>query len=1006
MTTERRPNDVESLLVHGDGIRRLARSLMRDPGLADDVVQETWLVALRQPPRAGWVPAAWLSGVARHVAMNSLRSATRRRRRESTVARHDEMPSAADVVARIETQALVLAAVRALEEPYRSAITLRYLDGRPPRDIAAMRGIPVATVRSHLLRGLAQLRGLLDAKHGGDRRTWGAALLPLALRRASDLPSIGMGIAVRIGAVAAAITLAVGGASVLALQALARPPAHDPSVAAPATPEGPAPVGASADGAALAAAPHRNAPASREGKEGPAWASGRVMDLAGHPLGGIPVEALAQPHEEDVSDPYSVESRLRPPPQDSIVATTVSGHDGTFLVEGLDEHRRYRLRAHPAAPDVGWAVTLRPIEGKNSDLQLWVRSGGAVTGRVVDSAGHGVAADVLIHVHESGARMRNSSVERWSPVQTLARSDGRFEAIMPNGQGTVVIYASAERVSYFCCDVPWTGEKTFAVGESNGATIEGTVFDEDGHGVGGARVKFEITAAPPSPAGSLCVSTQSDSEGHYSISELPPGSVRHVEASAEGWAETAPASLALPLSLGTATKFDVRIERGLSIRGRVRDELGAPIEGAVVRVEVISGNSPLHPYMRTGPDGHFSFTNLPGGGGEILAMAPGRYPVAPDRDAKGERIGLIEVAGTKGLIERDIVLRRGIPAAGRVLDVSGVGVPGALVVATSGTLNLGYVEGYLPYAVTTSEEGKFRFEGLPPAGDWRFEARRQGSFAQTAVSIRLEAGGAAPEIVLRLAPLGVLSGHVLGPDEKPSVGVAVVLTGGIGQESRSATSDADGAFAFHELRPGTYEVRPSSAGTSAHASVERTVAAGGRVEDVVLHIVATSSTDGVIVGSDGSPLANRQVRLSAVSGRAPSQALTTSDAKGAFRIDGLEPGTYRVEVDGIPSEDTLAAGTSGIKIRSGAALSRWIEGIVLAPDGSPCPLATVMLLTTTDSVGMGSPTEVAGGHFGSTAAQSQVVERTHRSPWGTHVRQTDPLSAHSPSSSIRSRPTR
>lgn len=77
-----------------------------------------------------------------------------------------------------ETRRDVVDAVLGLDEPYRTAILLRYYDGLPPRRIADRLGVPSATLRSHLHRGLQQLRARLDHKHGS-RSAWASALLPI-----------------------------------------------------------------------------------------------------------------------------------------------------------------------------------------------------------------------------------------------------------------------------------------------------------------------------------------------------------------------------------------------------------------------------------------------------------------------------------------------------------------------------------------------------------------------------------------------------------------------------------------------------------------------------------------------------------------------------------------------------------------------------------------------------------------------------------------------------------
>ena len=49
---EKRPHEVslEALLCHGRFVRSLARSLIKDEQLAEDVAQDTWVAYLKKPP--------------------------------------------------------------------------------------------------------------------------------------------------------------------------------------------------------------------------------------------------------------------------------------------------------------------------------------------------------------------------------------------------------------------------------------------------------------------------------------------------------------------------------------------------------------------------------------------------------------------------------------------------------------------------------------------------------------------------------------------------------------------------------------------------------------------------------------------------------------------------------------------------------------------------------------------------------------------------------------------
>jgi len=168
------------LVSHTQFVERLARALIRDPGRAAELVQETWLAALRDPAAVtGGRGRSWLATVMRRRCVSKARRAQVRR----TVELDDEAVATditpPDIAARLERQRLVQDALRALREPFRTTLVLRYLDGLSAAQIARRTGLPPSTVRSHLARGLQQLREALDAQYPGGRAEWLAALAPL-----------------------------------------------------------------------------------------------------------------------------------------------------------------------------------------------------------------------------------------------------------------------------------------------------------------------------------------------------------------------------------------------------------------------------------------------------------------------------------------------------------------------------------------------------------------------------------------------------------------------------------------------------------------------------------------------------------------------------------------------------------------------------------------------------------------------------------------------------------
>jgi RNA polymerase sigma-70 factor (ECF subfamily) len=174
-----RPIPPDALAEHAAFLRALARRLVRDPNAADDAEQETWLGALRLPPRHGANPRGWLARALERLVRRDARARTRRERRERLAARPEAQPGPAETLAREEVLRRVTAAVLALDEPYRSTVLQRFYEGLAPAEIARRSGAPAGTVRSRLKRALDELRARLDRDLGG-RDAWTLALLPLA----------------------------------------------------------------------------------------------------------------------------------------------------------------------------------------------------------------------------------------------------------------------------------------------------------------------------------------------------------------------------------------------------------------------------------------------------------------------------------------------------------------------------------------------------------------------------------------------------------------------------------------------------------------------------------------------------------------------------------------------------------------------------------------------------------------------------------------------------------
>ena len=327
-----------------DWVRALAARLVFDKSHRDDLAQEVWHAALKAPNASAHTAPlrAWLTGIARHLAALLYRRDARRTRRELAAAGTGTAKSAAEVAEHAELQQRLLAAVNTLPEPMRDVVLLRYLEGLPPRAIAARLQVPIATVRTRLQRAIERLRERLDADFG-DRRAW--ALAFAALGRPRDVAAAAGAFTTSTHVLLALMKTHKVAATFAAVLFLAMIPTgvllSGPSFPAPPDYSKAVPVAAlfaetpgPRDVQATAALERTEAPRNR------AEFGGRVVDTAGAPIAGATVSLWPEWHAEGRRDEGATGAQ---------VATTTAV-DGTFSLAPM-RHEKWGIHVAAAHDD-------------------------------------------------------------------------------------------------------------------------------------------------------------------------------------------------------------------------------------------------------------------------------------------------------------------------------------------------------------------------------------------------------------------------------------------------------------------------------------------------------------------------------------------------------------------------------------------------------------------------------------------------------------------------------
>jgi protocatechuate 3,4-dioxygenase beta subunit len=536
--------------------------------------------------------------------------------------------------------------------------------------------------------------------------------------------------------------------------------------------------------------------------------SGRVLDANG---GGVPGALVAWSNTDMSLD----ETAFR-------VFSPFSDY-GRMSEKLTDGQGRYRMSVPPGA---GCVVAEKPglrvgtkchvdvqVGHETSGVDIVLRDGLRVTGRVIDASGSPVAgADVLATTPETA---HDPSMRRAYRYRAKSGADGRFviNGLPPQ---TMALAAVTETASSPLVDVDLERQRTVDVElrlEYNG-TLAGVVKEADGKPVAFASVNYWLEpdygalekangGKPPKVIKAFALPTQNeatitDADGRFFIGGLMPAKYA-IRAGR-------PTASSVPDSYAGATKYGVQtgttVELVLSALGGVRGQLHATDRGPLGTFDVSlylgadGQTAPDYLFPRghsfSSPDGTFQIPSVPANRYTLKVEGHDIVPIRLVVDVKGNTVTDV---GT-------IDVEHGIPArTGRVVDDKNLPAAANVTIET--------LDPVAHIRVSCEDDGTFR---IPPFKSGT-TARLRAEVAGGASSEWTLLPPSAHDIVLVMATgNGAVRGVLLDSDSVDDRPILLAHAGdkppGTGETDMRELqkTQTGGRFAFENVPPGSYSL--------------------------------------------------------------------------------------------------------------------------------------------------------------------------------------------------------